>query len=202
LGGLDGATGPDYTDIGGAVLVGVGRDATTASRPQWPIDATSAPLPDLASAPLAFAGGYMNQRTVVVQPYGAGIVTLGSYRGVPFQVPITHLTIAMNVPEDGSAAADGVLSGIIPTSEVVALVHQLARGIGGDPALFCDESGVESFAEQVVQASDILVDGTQDPNRTCDGISIGLGFEAVRVALGPSVPTAEVPDKCSTPDGG
>ena len=38
--------------------------------------------------------------------------------------------------------------------------------------------------EQVKRASDIMVDGTQDPTKTCDGISVGLGFEAQAGALG------------------
>jgi hypothetical protein len=37
----------------------------------------------------------------------------------------------------------------------------------------------------MVQASDILSDGTQDPTQTGDGISIGLGFNATVVQLGP-----------------
>jgi hypothetical protein len=36
----------------------------------------------------------------------------------------------------------------------------------------------------IQQASDILTDGTQDPTKTCDGISIGLGFEMVDAARG------------------
>ncbi len=37
-----------------------------------------------------------------------------------------------------------------------------------------------------------MSDGTQDPTKTCDGISIGLGFEmtlAQRGGVGPAKPT-------------
>jgi hypothetical protein len=40
----------------------------------------------------------------------------------------------------------------------------------------------------VAQAPDILADATQDPTKTCDAISIGIGFEAVAVQLGPVQP--------------
>jgi hypothetical protein len=52
------------------------------------------------------------------------------------------------------------------------------------------------------QASDILQDGTQDPTKTCDGITIGLGFEADAVLLGPAVPPPPPPIVCPTGDGG
>jgi hypothetical protein len=50
---------------------------------------------------------------------------------------------------------------------------------------------------QIAQASDILQDGTQDPTLPCDGISIGLGFDAVLDQLGPMVaPKPPPPNPC------
>ena len=40
---------------------------------------------------------------------------------------------------------------------------------------------LESIAQRIRQASDILVDGSHVEGRVCDGISIGIGFEADRV---------------------
>jgi hypothetical protein len=59
----------------------------------------------------------------------------------------------------------------------------------------------------VRQASDILDDATQDPAQSCSGVSVGLGFEAVPVVIGP-VGASEPPppnpcvDDAGTPDGG
>lgn len=41
--------------------------------------------------------------------------------------------------------------------------------------------------QQIRAASDIMNDGTQTAGATCDGISVGLGFDAVEVKLGPAV---------------
>ena len=50
-----------------------------------------------------------------------------------------------------------------------------------DPSKFLLSRG---RAPELIQASDIMQDGTQDPTKTCDGISIGIGFEARVVQLG------------------
>ena len=49
-----------------------------------------------------------------------------------------------------------------------------------------------------------MQDGTQDPTKTCDGISIGLGFDAELVQLGPIAPPAATPNPCADAgaDGG
>lgn len=52
----------------------------------------------------------------------------------------------------------------------------------------CGESPtMTSFLGQFVAASDVMKDGSQDPTSACDGISIGLGFEATAVKLGPAM---------------
>ena len=43
----------------------------------------------------------------------------------------------------------------------------------------------DAILAQVDEAADILLDGSQDPGKACDGVSIGVGFEAARVLLGP-----------------
>ena len=55
-----------------------------------------------------------------------------------------------------------------------------------DPATavaLAEAGDIESIGEQLRQAADIMLDGTQDPNQTCNAISIGLGFEAVEANL-------------------
>jgi hypothetical protein len=49
---------------------------------------------------------------------------------------------------------------------------------------FCDNSLLGTLLLQVRQASDIMSDGTQDPSKTCDGITMGLGFEMTEAQLG------------------
>jgi hypothetical protein len=47
-----------------------------------------------------------------------------------------------------------------------------------------------------------MKDGTQNPNATCDGISIGLGFEGSPVQLGAIAPlTPDAPNPCDGTGG-
>ena len=58
----------------------------------------------------------------------------------------------------------------------------------------CNQAVFTSLITQIRQASDIMSDGTQDPRKTCDGISIGIGFDATqaqRGAVGQALPTAQ-----------
>ena len=58
--------------------------------------------------------------------------------------------------------------------------------------VFCN-----TFDAQIRQASDIMVDGTQDPAKTCNGISIGLGFEMSELQFGNVAnPVAPTPHIC------
>ena len=62
---------------------------------------------------------------------------------------------------------------------------------------YCGSAPLEALLDQIRAASDIMKDGTQDPNMPCDGISIGVGFTAKRVQLGGEAPAPEPPaDPC------
>jgi hypothetical protein len=58
----------------------------------------------------------------------------------------------------------------------------------------------DSLADQIRQAFDILVDGTQDPNQTCNGISIGLGRAPARLTWNP-FPAAAMNETVSSAGG-
>ena len=65
--------------------------------------------------------------------------------------------------------------------------------IGGVAPVFCN-----TFDQQIRQASDILKDGTQDPSKVCNGISIGLGFKVREVQFGNVAPfTPPGPNPCA-----
>ena len=63
----------------------------------------------------------------------------------------------------------------------------VGRAPGSGRTLEAKRGGSYAFS-QIEQASDILTDGTQDPTQTCDGISIGLGFDALPDQLGTTAP--------------
>ena len=88
-----------------------------------------------------------------------------------------------------------MIGGVIDTE---LLVGELAKIAGSFDASLCPPSATfESISQQIRQASDILIDGTQDPNKTCNAISIGLGFDAQEAGWGSAYDVAPSPDPCS-----
>ena len=109
---------------------------------------------------------------------------------------IVHARITMRLDPAHKTATAGVISGVIPTAD---LQHQILMVGGSISTSFCTSS--MNILESIGQASDIMQDGTQDPTKTCDGISIGLGFTASIDQVGPTVPAVTEPDPC-VGDGG
>jgi len=150
---------------------------------RWPVDG-NAPA-------LAFSRSYVVQESLVGEPpSGGGQLVLGligsasdpdagaGFGPLELVIPVTHVQIVAPLAADGSIT-NGVLSGIIPVSGALALGGQFAAATRG--SVF----SADSYQMQVNAAADILVDGTQDPSRTCDGISLGLGFTARPVKTSP-----------------
>ena len=120
--------------------------------------------------------------------------TLFNFGGQNLPLEIEQPAIVLTLTGDHQRAT-GTLAGVLRTEVVVASLRQLA---GSFDASLCGGATVESITTQITQSSDILADGTQDSARDCDGISIGLGFDASAVmlgAIGDATPVA--PDPCA-----
>ncbi len=160
----------------------------------WPVDPASLSSPsDVTSALTQFPHGYLTADTWVGAPPTSLVVQLG-VAGFNLPLAIGHATVAMALDATRTSATNGTIAGILPVSSLVEAIQQIAGSI--DPEL-CSSPTITSVAEQITQAADILVDGTQDPAKPCDGISIGLGFDARVVQLGPIGPaTPPPPNPC------
>jgi hypothetical protein len=124
------------------------------------------------------------------------------YTGGSFSLtlPIQAATISATLSADHQTATLGTISGVIPVTALEAQLRAMAAQT--DPSL-CSGPTAVSILTQVEQAADILQDGTQDPTKPCDGISIGLGFDGAVVKRGPPGPMLAPPtDACGTPDSG
>lgn len=196
---LDG-TGADssYTPLPGALY----HAAPTTSTPHW--DGTDVRDVDTASLvggsisqPVAVvSGGYMNQRTWVGVPatgtaYLDMHLTIDGYPMPP--VPIQHVQIVMQVAADGSSATQGTLAGIVRASDAGAWARRWMYAAGSTS--LCFATAAQAVVQQIEQASDIMADGSNGPGQQCDGISVGLGFEATAVKLGQArtLPATPVP---------
>ena len=85
---------------------------------------------------------------------------------------------------------------MLDTEELIAAFGQSA---GALDATLCDSTALASVVQQLRAASDIMKDGTNgDPSKTCDGISVGIGFSAQSVKLtGRAAPAPAAPDPCA-----
>jgi hypothetical protein len=141
---------------------------------------------------------YVSSGTLVTSP---SIGTLHIPLGISgFLLPLTiqKAVVTMQISGVGSTATgqNGVIAGILDTEELILEFKKIAGGF--DPSL-CSSNTFESIAMQIRQASDIMKDGSNgDPSKTCDAISIGLGFSAQAVVLGGvAPPNPPPPDPCA-----
>jgi hypothetical protein len=115
------------------------------------------------------------------------LVARGGYLELPLNLGRMFVFLRVENPivtlQLGGSSMDhsGVLAGVLRPDAVVAAL----RG-----AIFSVEqiegcgAPLDELTKQVQLACDILSDGTQDPTRECDAISIGVGFSAARARLG------------------
>lgn len=165
----------------------------------WPVRSDCLIGGDLSTPKTVFPSA-----TVSLDAAGARIwqsVTVGDIdlrlvsQGFEVNLSIKHAQIMMTLSDDNQHATSGMIGGVLDTE---AFIHELAKVAGSfDPTLCPPSVTFESIAQQVRQASDILMDGSQDPNQTCNGISIGLGFDADGAIVGPVFDAPVVPDPCN-----
>jgi hypothetical protein len=167
----------------------------------WPVApellATGSPGDDCQVDPctsqVEFNQAYLTDNTFVSGSPGSLDLNL-SVAGFSLNLSIAQAVISMDVAGDRSGATEGVIAGVIPVEPLISELQKIAGSF--DPGL-CTGTTFESLADQIRQASDIMSDGSQDPNATCDAISIGLGFNSKPVLLGTvDEPAEPQPDPC------
>ena len=66
-----------------------------------------------------------------------------------------------------------------------------SRVAGGTDGLCPGDTLFNSIVQNIISASDIMKDGTNGPGKTCDGISIAIGFDMEPVVFGDVAPDPE-----------
>lgn len=137
--------------------------------------------------------------TVIGDAYDSGkgqtiILTLPlSYNMMSTSIKLTlHAAqVKMTLSPDRKSATGGVIGGVLQTEEFVDQVRKIGWVYG-----LCGMAQFDTAVALARQSSDILSDGTQDPKKTCDGISIGIAFEMKEVQIGDVGPAATVGMAC------
>lgn len=179
--------GSDQNPIGARMYRGadLGHPPLFDGSDVWPVNPASLASPtDITSALDQFPQSYLTANTWVGVPAGDITVNL-AVMGVSLPLTIKHGVVTMNLDATHTGARMGTIAGVISVEALVASIKYVA---GNFDSSLCASPTIDSIGSQVEQAADILQDGTQDPTKSCDAISIGLGFDAQVVQLGAIAP--------------
>jgi hypothetical protein len=149
----------------------------------WPIDASS--LVDPAkpdSAKTKFTITELEGGTVEAGPPSQFNLLL-NVAGFNMVIPIRQARMSFKFDPDFASISEGQIGGVIRTED---MVKEVARVAAAFDVAFCNPQNpaLQSVLNGVRRASDIMQNGTQDPTKVCDGISIGLGFTMKPVKMG------------------
>jgi hypothetical protein len=164
----------------------------------WPVvpELLEPPGTDITRSQVVFEESYLVDNTWVSGTKGTVTLNL-SIQGYTLALPISSAIISMDLDASHTSADNGTIAGVLETE---VLITELQKVVGGFQPSLCEGPTIEGILNQIRQASDIMKDGTQDPSKTCDGISIGIGFSTKQVQLGPIAPaTVPGPDPCDMP---
>jgi hypothetical protein len=127
------------------------------------------------------------------QAYQAGGTFVnGSPSSLSLNLSIGGQSLSINVhsalitfqPKAPGSITDGTIAGVLITDELVNALQSVAGNISTS---LCSGSAFQSIAQQIDQASDIVIDTSSgavsnSSGVMCNGISIGLGFEGTEIA--------------------
>jgi hypothetical protein len=113
--------------------------------------------------------------------------------GIAIPLLIHHAVVTVSVSaSDPSTLSNGTIAGTLDTNELIATLaaagHKYSVSLCG--------SAFDGVAEQIQGMQDILLDGTNHAGAACNALSIGIGFNAQRIAN----PTTVVDDPPPPPD--
>lgn len=147
-------------------------------------------------------GAYIANGTFVSGNLATGGITVSLslvFEGVALTLSVNHAVITFDHTTP-NVAGNGTIAGVIDTTQLISGLQSVAGRISTS---LCG-AAFTGIAQQIMQASDIIHDGTNTMGVPCDGISIGLGFTGALVANPDMVDVSDAavpPDPCST-DGG
>lgn len=196
-------TGKNCTGAAGQLFAGaqlvdaMGMDAVPKfdGSDVWPVSESLLANPaDPTVSKIKFPEAYIAGNTWVSGSKGTVTIEL-TISGFTVKLDIQNAYVTVDL--DAGAGKNGTIAGVLDTEQLVAQISKVAAAFDTS---FCDPTSptLVSILNQLRQASDIMKDGTQDPSKECDGISIGLGFDTAAVKLGPvAKPGAAPPDPCA-----
>lgn len=177
--GLEDTASQTATGLKGQVLLG-GKLASAPTFDKtfdWPTRADSTPV--------NFSNAYVvDGKFVSGDPTDVKLSLV--FSGLKLTVNIKRAQISFDY-KSPNKAANGLITGILDTAEFVAEVQRVGGAIA---ASLCPGGSLAADVKSTLEeASDIRTDGSNGASSACNGISVGIGFEAEEVGN----PTKTVP---------
>ncbi len=176
---------PSQTASGLSAQVFMGASDVDAGAPafdsttDWPVASTS--LKDgqtIAGGALAQFDGASVTNGTFDSGVGQGTIVWNmTFQGVPMPLVIHDPEVTFD-HTTATDAVNGTISGVLDTQEFLTALQAIAGRI----SLSLCGSAFQGIAQQIEQAQDILLDGTNQAGPACSAISIGIGFDAKLVA--------------------
>jgi hypothetical protein len=178
--------GGDATGLPTAIFAARGQlDETSKSGFLYPTDATWADgsypwralSTSVASLSPLTSKAFFPSSSIAGYTWTSGSTSGALEMIIPFDTVEMHLRIhsvrlKTTFAADNKTSTGGIIGGVLNTEEFVAELQKVAGQL--DPN-YCFLAGI--LGDQVRAASDIMLDGSQDPDKQCNGISMGIGFE-------------------------
>jgi hypothetical protein len=169
---------PEQTNTGLSGTLLVGGAFNPEDKTARPTFTAADDWPYVADPQVPISGAYINKGVFVNGKGGAQVKIAIGIQGQNLNLTINKAIISFKHNPATKSLEEGTIAGVINTEELVTGVGAIAGRLSKD---LCQGSTVEGIKSSLKQASDMLADGTQDPGRTCDGISVGLGFTAKQI---------------------
>lgn len=114
-------------------------------------------------------------------------------------VSLTTATVHLPLSDELKYITDAVISGVWPKDQATDAMHTLVKALGACPG----EPGWGVLDQSIIDAVDIRENGQADPGEPCQGISFGIGLNAMIARRGTVVdPRPPEPDPCVDDDAG
>jgi hypothetical protein len=112
---------------------------------------------------------------------------------IVLEIPVTNPRFKVNV-SDRDSGKEGRLGGII---DPVDLLESFQKVTGFLFDNSCVQKAIKGLEDAFYQAADILMDGTQDPEKPCEGISFGANFTTRKTSMGTPIKGIPQPSGCT-----
>jgi len=199
--------GSSYVDLPAALYFGadLGGPPSWDGSDEWPLycdlmtdckESGTMQREDGNESQVQFPNSHVANGTWVSGPPTTVTLVL-SVGGVTFSLDVKQgiITAELGSGDPPTSATNGTIAGILETE---ALVAQISQAAGFINTSLCEGSALDELKNSIRQASDIMSDGSQDPNSTCNGISVAMGIDMQAVQLGSVVDKdTDVEDPCA-----